>query len=310
MGLLTKYLESGLEADLFEFRKVYQETIPSWHLTMLNDLPRNDFYRREIRAKVTGKVVLDIGCGSGLLTSYALDAGAVHVYSVERDPILQTCFEFAFRKEIAQGRVTLFKDFSSKLAPGDLKQGPPQVVVHEIFSNDLFSEHVMEAFDDLFQRGIVNSTMEFIPQKFKLWGSLHLAQADDEVTRLEDAQISERFWFLENIVTFGQVMRYLPFHDKRGNDLSKPFEILAVDMKAFQYELKSTVVTEARDDGNYLRTWFELLGDEGRLGTDVKKEASSHWENALYLTQFEKGRVRLDFQYASAAFTFRPRSQY
>jgi len=53
------------------------------HLLWLNDAGRNRFYQETIIANCKGKVCVDVGAGSGILTDYALEAGASKVYCVE-----------------------------------------------------------------------------------------------------------------------------------------------------------------------------------------------------------------------------------
>lgn len=57
----------------------------SVHKVMLTDRPRMDFYRAAVRETgvVAGKVVVDVGSGSGILSCWAAQAGAAHVLSVE-----------------------------------------------------------------------------------------------------------------------------------------------------------------------------------------------------------------------------------
>ena len=71
------------------------------HANMLNDRPRNEWFQHRIEQVSANKVVLDVGGGAGLLTYYALQAGAKHVYVVESDPdilrilrgVLSKCFD-------------------------------------------------------------------------------------------------------------------------------------------------------------------------------------------------------------------------
>jgi len=53
------------------------------HLLWLNDAGRNRFYQETITATCKDKICVDVGAGSGILTDYALEAGASHVYCVE-----------------------------------------------------------------------------------------------------------------------------------------------------------------------------------------------------------------------------------
>lgn len=51
---------------------------------MLKDKVRTGSYRRALAANVNlrDKVVLDVGCGTGILSMFAAQAGAKHVYGV------------------------------------------------------------------------------------------------------------------------------------------------------------------------------------------------------------------------------------
>lgn len=57
----------------------------SVHKVMLGDRPRMDFYKSILTDKsiVAGKVIVDVGSGSGILSCWAAQAGAAHVLSVE-----------------------------------------------------------------------------------------------------------------------------------------------------------------------------------------------------------------------------------
>ena len=56
------------------------------HSTLVNDKLRNEFYKNAIDKSVKDKVVIDVGSGTGILSFYALAAGAKFVYAVEINP--------------------------------------------------------------------------------------------------------------------------------------------------------------------------------------------------------------------------------
>lgn len=64
---------------------IYNEKIKDY-LCMLNDKWRNQFFYSALHDKAKDKVVLDMGSGTGLLSFYALKAGAKFVYCIESDP--------------------------------------------------------------------------------------------------------------------------------------------------------------------------------------------------------------------------------
>jgi hypothetical protein len=58
------------------------------HYGMLKDVVRTEGYRRAIGEVVQpGSVVVDLGCGTGILSVFAARAGASRVYAIERAPI-------------------------------------------------------------------------------------------------------------------------------------------------------------------------------------------------------------------------------
>ena len=60
------------------------------HQEMLSDRHRTLTYQRAIEGNpedFKGKVVLDIGCGTGILSIFAARAGAKHVYAIENAEI-------------------------------------------------------------------------------------------------------------------------------------------------------------------------------------------------------------------------------
>ena len=53
---------------------------------MLRDRVRTESYRTAIENNpdaFRGKVVLDVGCGTGILSIFAAKAGAAHVYAID-----------------------------------------------------------------------------------------------------------------------------------------------------------------------------------------------------------------------------------
>ena len=51
------------------------------HQEMLEDAARTEAYRRAIEESCDGKLVMDLGCGTGILSIFAARAGAEHVGS-------------------------------------------------------------------------------------------------------------------------------------------------------------------------------------------------------------------------------------
>ena len=80
------------------------------HEEMLKDTVRTESYRRAIMAPgiCAGKVVLDVGCGTGILSMFAVRAGAKHVYAIECAAIIDQAREIV-RANGMEDRITLIR---------------------------------------------------------------------------------------------------------------------------------------------------------------------------------------------------------
>lgn len=149
MDLVAETLARHPDDPLYEgvARLIRTRKVPAWHLSMLRDEPRNAAYRAAIAAAAPGRVVLDIGTGSGLLAMIAAQAGAARVVACEANPMVA---EAARRVIAANGladRITVHACHSSKLTRADIGANGAELVVSEIFSADLVGEGVLSALD-------------------------------------------------------------------------------------------------------------------------------------------------------------------
>lgn len=127
-------------------------------MPMINDTNRNIFYKTAIEAAVPGKVVCDIGCGSGLLSILAAKAGATKVYAVEMDP----------------GRASFAREIIAKVGYSNIIE-----VIHDDFLNidikaDIYVSETIGA--QIFNENIINIAEHarrhggmFIPAQFDMW---------------------------------------------------------------------------------------------------------------------------------------------
>ena len=100
-------------------------------------------YRAAILRQCAGKRVVEIGCGTGILSIFAAQAGATAVTAIEETRIA----ELAARLLVANGvedRVEI-KLGNSR----DVEIDPPaDVIVHELLGSDPFSESILPVIAD------------------------------------------------------------------------------------------------------------------------------------------------------------------
>lgn len=88
------------------------------YLDMMSDPHRMAPLDAAIRSVVRpGDVVLDLGAGTGVLSFIALDAGAAHVYAVERSPVIEVARRVARANGLADRITFIQADARSVVAP-------------------------------------------------------------------------------------------------------------------------------------------------------------------------------------------------
>jgi predicted RNA methylase len=153
-------------------------------LPMLNDTGRNIFYKTAIELAAPGKVVCDIGAGTGFLSIIAAHAGAKHVIAVERD--LQ---RFQYAKSIIEklqltDRIELIHgEFLDLDIPAD-------VYVSETINTQIFGEDIIKLSNHAQRHG-----GEFIPGQFKI----HAKVYQDHPVFVIDQSESEAFEYQPDI---------------------------------------------------------------------------------------------------------------
>ncbi len=117
------------------------------HVMMLRDEPRTEAYRRALSLEVRpDDVVLDFGCGTGILSFFAARAGAKRVYAVDRSRMIQVAEKTA--KLNGLDNITFIR------ADGDDLVLPEKadVIVSEWMGGFLFEESMFDTLVDVRDR--------------------------------------------------------------------------------------------------------------------------------------------------------------
>ncbi|XXQ36996.1 SH3 domain-containing protein [Plasmodiophora brassicae] len=81
------------------------------HLEMLQDKSRTLAYKKAVELAsgfIKGRIVLDIGCGSGVLSIFCANAGAAHVYAVDASSVIEHARIVVNENDLSD-RITLLK---------------------------------------------------------------------------------------------------------------------------------------------------------------------------------------------------------
>jgi protein arginine N-methyltransferase 1 len=131
----------------------WSEQLLGWgsdfHDLLLGDELRMRAYRQAITETVRpGDVVVDLGTGTGVLARWAIDAGAVRAYGIERDPAL---LERAVAAAGTEGFGSRFVPVEGLSFDVTLPE-PADLIVSEILGNLVDNEDCCRILDDAVRR--------------------------------------------------------------------------------------------------------------------------------------------------------------
>lgn len=160
------------------------------HEEMLKDQVRTRTYQMAIlnnKHLFEGKIVLDVGCGTGILSMFAVQAGAAHVYGVDCSGIIESAKRIV-KDNGMEDKITLIK---GKIEEIDLPVKEVDIIVSEWMGYFLLYESML-------------NTVLFARDKWlKPGGVIFPDKAVMYISALEDEQMKyERIDFWENVYGF------------------------------------------------------------------------------------------------------------
>lgn len=157
----------------------YSFASPLAHVRMLRDRVRTDAFRTAVERAAPGRVVLDLGCGSGILSLFAARAGAEHVYAIEETGIIEVARSMAAANGL-QDRITFLHGNSRDL------RLPRQVdvLVSEIIGTEPLGEGIVPVLADAAWRFLRRDGV-MIPRRLRI----RAAGVHSEQLAAEDADI-------------------------------------------------------------------------------------------------------------------------
>ena len=238
-------------------------------MPMLNDTGRNVFYKAALELAAPGKVVCDIGAGTGFLSVLAVQAGAKHVIAVEQnleryqyaksiveqlelsdriELILGNFLDFDIRADVYVSE-TMIKlsnhahRHGGKFIPGQFKIHAEVYQMHPIFVVDQSGSEAFEYQPDV---DIDPAFASIINQDFQQQHS----QAD---TRYQANQLNRLFKMLPNFTD----LKLTKWHQTQP---------IAVDLNKFNNESDLTVTIPLRDVEIYKTGMYVVLFWQAEYG--------------------------------------------
>ncbi len=149
-----------------------RKLIPGWHVPMMNEKKRNDAYYLALEALVKpDSRVFEIGTGSGLLSMMAAKLGAHEVSTCESNLIIAEIAKKIITDNGYDKVIKLIPKKSTSVTLGQDLTLKPEILVTEIFSNELLGEFVLPSIEDA-KRRLLSPDVQIIPATGSIMVSL------------------------------------------------------------------------------------------------------------------------------------------
>ncbi len=250
------------------------------HAEMISDHTRTRAYRRAIfenPAIVEDRVVLDVGSGTGILSLFAAEAGARHVYAVEASGMAPIA-EKVVRDNGLQNAITVLHGSLEDL---ELPE-PVDVIISEWMGYALLFE------------GMLSSVLVARDRWLKPGGMLIPGQARLYACAVEDFEVeAKRFAFWDSVYGYdmsaiAEYARHEPLVDSVDPHCLVTESAVITDLDLYDPDLVHThhradvdLIAERRETVHAILLWFDVdLTDDIVLSTHPD-DAPTHWKQTL-----------------------------
>ncbi|MBI5682197.1 MAG: 50S ribosomal protein L11 methyltransferase [Deltaproteobacteria bacterium] len=243
---------------------------------MMADKVRMDAYEKAISKTVKeGDVVLDLGCGLGILSFLAIKTGAKKVYAVEKTDSINLAKEVARINKI-DDRIVFIEGVSKEITLPE----KVDVIISETLGSFAVEENTLEFTIDARER-FLKEDGRMIPEALKLY-----------LVPVENKNIYKKTAFWKDVAGFDfsyakdEFTKRLLIEDISKKDfLSKPEVYKGIDLiEINEKSINEKIVFEFSRDGTIhgFAGWFEaLLTDDVLIDTSPSSERT-HWRQAFF----------------------------
>jgi type II protein arginine methyltransferase len=276
-------LKPGLAEAQKNLRTAYNDVVPAWHFAMVNDRPRNDAYQAAIARVASGKRVLDIGTGTGLLAMMAAKAGAASVVTCEAVAVIAERAREIVARNGLEDRITVVARHSTDIAVGRELSARAELLITETFSSDLLSEGVLATVEHA-RRQLLTPDAIVIPRAASAKAYLI---GGAEIEGMLFAESSHGF-DLSPFNDFAPPILAASVNNVPHDILSDDLELASFDLRAGEFPMESRLVDVAVTKTGIaagLVQWIHLDLDgyvdyENRPSS--APHAESHWTQIIH----------------------------
>ncbi|XP_062513751.1 protein arginine N-methyltransferase 9-like isoform X2 [Corticium candelabrum] len=289
--------------------------VERWHFRMLNDVERNEAFRCAIERAVRqyGCLnVLDIGCGTGILSMFAVRAGADRVFACDVSETMCGIALQALQANSMSEQVKLYHMMSSDLnVPDHLER--VSLVVTETVDAGLLGEGIVptvrHAWKHLLDLRPSPTQSRVIPSSAVVYGCLIECEQVRRQSRLFRKQLENIYFSQQHLIgsnhrEFAKDKSYeteeatdekaepytterIKYIENAHKQLSEPFKLFSIDFNNPEVPLPAPMVlnTAITSSGvlDCVLVWFDLqLIDDIYITSSPHSERELCWEQAVY----------------------------
>lgn len=274
------------------------------HEEMLKDKVRTESYRKAIennKDSFKDKIVLDIGCGTGVLSIFAARAGAKHVYGIDNADIVHYAREIVKVNKF-DSQITIIQ---GKVEEVELPVPKVDIIISEWMGYFLLFESMMDTV--LYARDKwLNPGGLILPDKC----TMHVAAIEDEAYKNKKLKFWDNVYDI-NMSCLSNASFVEPVVDHLNNDT-----IVSTEDTFFEVDLNKVTVAELQFSNKYeikmmrddhihgLVTWFDI--EFGNMKNVVKFSTGpydeyTHWKQTIFYFHGKYKMVRGDILEGSIA---------
>jgi SAM-dependent methyltransferase len=250
----------------------------AYHRSLLRDGVRTNAYRNAINAAVRpDDVVVDLGCGSGILSFFACRAGAKRVYAIDELPVIELARELAYDNGF-EDRIVFVNRSSFEV----IIEEPVDVIVTETMGNNGFDEQIARAVAHA-KRAWLRDGGTIVPRVVAMY-----AAPVEEPT----VEVDASFW---QSIPFDVDMSRLHTHavnsfyalnvdpDAR---LAEPIELITLNLGDDAPSLRGAADVTITRDGTLhgIAAWFRAELVEGITISNAPPNACVSWKQSFFPT--------------------------
>ncbi len=250
----------------------------NYNLSMLTDHIRTETYRRALLQTVKSHdVILDLGCGTGILTFFACQAGAQRVYAIESEDVIELAKQVCAKNGL-QDRTIFVRDPSFRV---ELPE-KVDVLVTETIGTFGLDEGILGSVIDARDR-FLRKDGAIIPRSIQLF--MVPVELPGFYEHMIDFWASDRYGLDFSPVRRLAANNFHPIRLSKDTFLSEPvnlLQILLTEAKSSDVRSEVSFYGTRRGKLHGIAGWFIVEVTKGIFLSNAPESVTSHWGLAFF----------------------------